>query len=73
MSFSSDLEDISDQEMCEEFCYEVIRKQSTIMTRTNHFNLLGDNEFYVRFRLTKASAYAVLELIGPHIKNKTNW
>lgn len=73
MDFSSDDEDYSDSEVYANLNKTIVRKPRTIRTRPNHFYLYDDGEFLKRFRLTKLSAYNVLELIGPHIKNPTNW
>lgn len=73
MEYSSDDEDFSDSESYEILNKTIVRKPRTVNTRPNHFHLYTDKEFVQRFRLTKLSAYRVLELIGPHIKNPTNW
>lgn len=73
MDYSSEDEDFSDSEIFKNLNKTIIRRSKTIRTRPNHFNLYNDGEFRERFRLSKYSAYNVLELIGPHIKNSTNW
>lgn len=70
---SSDEEDISDEEITAILNAETLRKPRTIRLRPNHFHVFGDSEFYERFRMSKRSAYSILDLIGQHIKNPTNW
>ena len=71
MICSSDEEDMYDAEISEFLRFKMKKKPSHITLRLNYFNLLGDREFHERFRLTKASAYCVLNLIAPHIKRPT--
>ena len=71
MFFSSDDEDYSDSEIYANLNIIIIRKPRTIRTRPNDFHLYNDLEFYQRFRLSKQSAYMVLQLIGSHITNPT--
>lgn len=73
MDSSSDEEALSDEEMYRVFNITMLRKSRTIMPRPNHFDLFVERDFFVRFPLSKASAYSILELIALHIKNKTNW
>lgn len=67
----SDQEDISDEEIT--IMKTTFRRQRTIRNRPNHFNEWDDNDFITRFRLSKASAYSVLDLIASHITHKTDW
>ena len=73
MFYSSGDEDLSDFEIYQNLNKTIKWKLRTIRTQPNHFNLHNDTEFIQRFRLSKKSVYNVLELIGPHIKNSTNW
>ena len=73
MNSSCDEEDISDEECWELLDITILRRRRIIRPRPNHFNIFNDAEFYKRFRMSKRSAYTVLELIAPFIKNPTNW
>lgn len=55
---SSDTED--------EFHY-IERTPKIIKPRINHFQLLNDTDFYVRFRLNKETCMFLLHRIEPHI------
>lgn len=73
MICSSDDEDIFDAEIVDFLEHKIRKPPKYLRERPNHFHLLGDKDFYQRFRLTKESAYCVLELIAPLIKRPTNW
>lgn len=73
MDISSDESDYSDAEVSEILTITILRRKRVISTHPNHFNIFDEKDFFERFRLTKASAYSVLELIGEHIRHPTNW
>lgn len=70
---SSCEEDMNDEEVWELINKTILRRKRTIRTRPNHFHIFDDVDFYARFRMSKKSAYSVLELIGPNIKNPKTW
>lgn len=70
-SSESYIEDISDEENL--ILVANVRREKRIQFRTNHFNYWDDIEFFDRFRMSKNSAYIVLEQIRSQIENATKW
>lgn len=67
----SDFEDISDEENFAIIAR--VRREKRVRWRTDHFNYWDDIDFFDRFRMSKHSAYIVLEQIRSKIENKTRW
>lgn len=65
--------DISDMEAMEIVARHAVRRKKIIRMRPNNLNMYDDVDFRNRFRMSKASVYMVLQLIGPHIGHPKNW
>lgn len=66
---NSDSSDYEDEVAALNVC---VRKEKTFQTRIDYFNLLDEDEFVRRFRLTKSTLDKVLNEIVDQIKNPTN-
>lgn len=49
------------------------RRQKIFRTRINHFASWRDDEFFDRFRLSKSTVRFIVDLIGDHLKSRTDW
>lgn len=47
-------------------------RQYIVRERPDHLNIWNDSEFFNRFRLSKETVLAILELIEEEIRHKTN-
>ncbi|KAJ3620693.1 hypothetical protein MTP99_004621 [Tenebrio molitor] len=72
---SSSASDSSDDEDIINFVVNLggIRKNPRLQIRRNHLEYWDDQEFYIRFRLSKNTVVLLLEEIRENIQHNTNW